>query len=403
MINDEYIKNEFFTSRKQINRYRLQRASNEELEYLNKRYNDSNSIKETLIRIYNNYEIHPKCPVCGKPLLLSRHKWSHYCSTNCRAKDIPNNLEKKYGIRSSFQFECAKEKSKETLLKRYGVDNPLKSKDIKDKIKKTNIEKYGVEYIGQSKEIKEKIKNTCLEKYGTEYYLNSEDCKQKTLKKFGVDNYRKTDECKQLVSKYQKDHKEELNKKRKNTLLNNYGVENQNQINKVKEKIKNTCLKKYGCTTYTQSNEYKEYIKNHPEIIKNAQLKSYETKKKNNSFHISNIENKSFELLKEKYGDVIHNYKSKEYPFNCDFYIPSLNLYIECNYHWTHGGHPYNINNNEDNNLINAWKNKNTKYYFGAIYTWTIRDVNKRNIAKQNNLNYIEFWNINELINWLKK
>ena len=37
------------------------------------------------------------------------------------------------------------------------------------------------------------------------------------------------------------------------------------------------------------------------------------------------------------------------------------------------------------------------------LYTWTIRDVNKRNIAKQNNLNYIEFWNINELKEWLNQ
>ena len=41
--------------------------------------------------------------------------------------------------------------------------------------------------------------------------------------------------------------------------------------------------------------------------------------------------------------------------------------------------------------------------YNNAIECWTKRDVNKRNIAKQNNLNYIEFWNINELINYINK
>ena len=38
-----------------------------------------------------------------------------------------------------------------------------------------------------------------------------------------------------------------------------------------------------------------------------------------------------------------------------------------------------------------------------AINTWTVRDVNKRNIAKKNNLNYIEFWNLNDVHEFLMK
>ena len=52
--------------------------------------------------------------------------------------------------------------------------------------------------------------------------------------------------------------------------------------------------------------------------------------------------------------------------------------------------------------LLESWKGKNKEYYNNAINTWSVRDVNKRNIAVQNNLNYIEFWNINELKDWLK-
>ena len=40
-------------------------------------------------------------------------------------------------------------------------------------------------------------------------------------------------------------------------------------------------------------------------------------------------------------------------------------------------------------------KSKNTKYYNVAIEVWTKRDVNKRNIAKQNNLNYLEIFSNN--------
>ena len=40
-------------------------------------------------------------------------------------------------------------------------------------------------------------------------------------------------------------------------------------------------------------------------------------------------------------SDVITQYKDDRYPFACNFYIPSLDLFIECNYHWTYGGKPY--------------------------------------------------------------
>ena len=105
--------------------------------------------------------------------------------------------------------------------------------------------------------------------------------------------------------------------------------------------------------------------------------------------------------MKEIFSDIIRQYRSELYPFSCDFYIPTEDLYIECNYTWTHGGKPYE-GTKEDNIKLNKWKEKNTKFYNNAIYTWTDLDVRKRNIVKQNNLNFIEFWDINELKEWLK-
>lgn len=37
-------------------------------------------------------------------------------------------------------------------------------------------------------------------------------------------------------------------------------------------------------------------------------------------------------------------------------------------------------------------RKKNTPGYSQAIYGWTISDVKKRNIAKENNLNYLEIF-----------
>ena len=43
----------------------------------------------------------------------------------------------------------------------------------------------------------------------------------------------------------------------------------------------------------------------------------------------------------------------------------------------------------------------NNNLYHSKIKTWTIYDVQKRNIAKQNNINYIEFYNIEECKSWI--
>lgn len=201
--------------------------------------------------------------------------------------------------------------------------------------------------------------------------------KESSLNHWGIDNY---------------NNKE----KQKQTCIEKYGVDNVFKSEQIKQKIRKTTFEKYGVYHIMKLSEVASKVAN-SEIRKQHE---YETKKKNHTFNSSLIENKSYLILKEKYPDVIKQYKSDLYPYSCDFYIPSLNLYIECNYHWTHGGHPFDENNKEDQLLLEKWKNKNTKFYNNAIQTWTVRDVNKRNIAKKNKLNYVEFWNINELINY---
>ena len=200
--------------------------------------------------------------------------------------------------------------------------------------------------------------------------------------------------------------------KRKSTNLIKYGVEEQSQRKEILYKQIQTKIKKYGSSNNSKKRwktikkdkvKYNEYI-NRITLFFNSEefkQKEYDSKKKNCTFNTSKTEEQSYQLLKEKFSDVMRQYKSDEYPFCCDFYIPSINLYIECNFSWTHGGHSYDKDNEEDQLILEKWKEKNTKYYDNAINTWTIRDVRKRNIAKQNNLNYIEFWNLNELKNWL--
>lgn len=174
----------------------------------------------------------------------------------------------------------------------------------------------------------------------------------------------------------------------------------------VKNKIKQTNLARYGYEHNWQIPD--EQQKSHS---KEALDKCFETQKKNGTINKSKDENKSYELLKNKFQDCIRNYKDKErYPFACDFYIPSLDLFIECQYSFFHNHRPY-IGNQKDLEEINIIKEKSEKRkqitgklktrYDALIETWTIRDPKKREIAKKNKLNYLEFFNINELKNWL--
>lgn len=46
-----------------------------------------------------------------------------------------------------------------------------------------------------------------------------------------------------------------------------------------------------------------------------------------------------YERLAVTFGpdDVVRQYRDPRYPFFCDFYVRSLDLFVECNFHWTHG------------------------------------------------------------------
>ena len=129
-----------------------------------------------------------------------------------------------------------------------------------------------------------------------------------------------------------------------------------------------------------------------PEQKAIANEKSYQTKKSNNSFNISKPEETYYEELCSRYGreNILRQFKSDKYPFNCDFYIISEDLYIELNASWTHGPHPFDSTDPSDLKLKNLWeeKAKTSKYYRNALDVWTKRDVQKLQTLRNNKLNF---------------
>lgn len=129
------------------------------------------------------------------------------------------------------------------------------------------------------------------------------------------------------------------------------------------------------------------------EQIDEMNRKSRITKAKNNSFHTSKIEDTFYTTFVEKYGfeNVIRQYQDERYPFSCDFYIKSEDLFIEINYSWTHGAHPFDANSMTDQikALTLLLKAKGSRYYQNAYNAWVKRDVKKLTTLRQNNLNFM--------------
>ena len=58
-------------------------------EYLNSRFEDSDSLMESIVRIFHGIEEKPKCLECGKPLEFTKKikiPFRTYCSRNCSDK-----------------------------------------------------------------------------------------------------------------------------------------------------------------------------------------------------------------------------------------------------------------------------------------------------------------------------
>ena len=322
------------------------------MNYLKNRYNYSDSLNVTILRIKYNIDVHPHCKTCGKKIEFyysrKKHNVREYCSRRC----IANSND-------------VREKTKKTCLEKYGCENPGASKEAQEKIKKTMFEHYGVEHAFKSEEVKNKIKKSVFEHYGVEYSLQAEEVKQKS----------------------------------KQTCLIKYGCEYTGQSEIKKQKSKETFLKHYGV--------------DHNWKNKECWLKTLENRFKN-KIEINNISSSKpkqicFELLKTKFNKVIRQRKDKKlYPYFCDFYIKDIDTWIEYNGFMTHGGHPFNPNNIEDQNKLNKLKIKNSNHqhpgnnlFNSTIQTWTIYDPLKRQTAKDNNLNYLEFFSVDELKIWL--
>lgn len=321
------------------------------------------SINEVFYRLKRNIENRPVCPICGTPLKFIGIEYRKTCNRReCITKQSLNSMFETHGYYSSWSikevhqkcvdaidYKARIEKYKKTCLEKFGGENYFSKESIGyQKTKDTLMSKYGVDHIRHIPGIEEKIKKTNQEKYGYDYGLSSK----------------------------------EIIKKREQTYQKRYGnsITNAFQVDWIKKKMKSTWIKKYGVDNPTKN----------PEILQ----KVFETSRRNKT-HIgyTSKEEESLYLELSKVFDNIERFiRTKDYPFNCDFYIPEKNLYIEYQGYWTHGNHLFNLNNNNDQKLLEKIKSKNTKWYNIFVKTWCVLDPYKFDIAKNNDINFLSIY-----------
>lgn len=163
-------------------------------------------------------------------------------------------------------------------------------------------------------------------------------------------------------------------KKRAKTNAERYGVRNVMSLPSTLDKIKASTQKKYGV----------DYAMQDKDLVS----KNVEAKRQNGTLSTSSVEKhvNGFDNFESQYN------KDARYPYLCDFYDKDRDLFIEVNASWTHGYHWYDAD--KDAAVCAKWKTKSEKseYYANALEVFTKRDAQKRERARQNDLNYVTLW-----------
>lgn len=328
----------------------------------------------------------------------------------------------KYGVDNPFKLDEFQAIAAETRKEKYGAEYTLASgsalrdaaretfaqhmqddvfrKKLNEKKCATNMSLYGVPYVAQSPVIQAKTRQTNLQRYG---YINANKrpfmrnhlsqvmkknapmiaakFRKTCLEKYGVEYYGQTVEARKAQSERMGANLDSVLPKTRATMQERYGVKYSWESAALRGKMQVTMLQRYGSTSYPQFDEYKQNVG----VI---QSKMNATKRKNGTFYTSGIEEriKALKIFESQYN------KDVRYPYLCDFYDRDRDLFVEVNASWTHGHHWYDAV--QDADVYNKWKEKSneSQYYACALDVFTKHDVEKRNIARSNDLNYVTLW-----------
>lgn len=283
---------------------------------------------------------------------------------------------------------CPKCGNESAGLKRMGINNVAHRIDVKAAKAATCENRYGASTWAASDEGRkrlheiivdegklDKMKQTCQERYGTDFWTQSAEGKAALHERMSSEEIRA-----KIVAGYKTAYGMHYMQTEDGRARAKHYIDDERR-----EKMLASMMKRYGVP----------YAYLCPDIVK----KNWQTRRRNGTFNTSKPEKTLYLLLCDVFGadDVVVQYVDDErYPFHCDFYVKSLDLFIELNAHWSHGGHWFDETSSDDIVLLNKWmsktKEKGSAYYHQAIMVWTERDLLKRQFAIANDLNYVVFW-----------
>lgn len=289
------------------------------------------------------------------------------------------------------------------------------------------LAKYGVEHHSQRPERRDAMaqlmretgseravvaRTTSLQRYGVEHHSQTEESRQQRSAFLKLNPLALQESTRRtLLARYGVEHAWLIPgryARMQQTMLDRYGVDTAQLIPGVREKTRQTCLDCYGVAHPAQTAERKAMMS---ERMSSPVMRSRvaATKRRNGTFNASTVEQRLHGLLVERFGadDVLVQHRDEErYPWACDFYIPSRDLFVELNGTWTHGGHWYDEDSGEDRAKLAAWGRKDTAFYRNAVVNWSVRDVAKRERARQERLNYVVLWDgreaMEDVLLWLE-
>ena len=369
-----------------------------------------------------------------------------------RKGNMKQGMLEKYGVDNPFKLDEFQAIAAETRKEKYGAEYTLASgsalrdaaretfaehmaddefrKKLNEKKCATNMALYGVPYVAQSPVFQAKARATNLRRYG---YTNANKrpfmrkrlsavmkknapmiaakSRKTCLEKYGVEYYGQTVEARKAQSERMRANLDVFMSKSRASMLKRYGVKYSWESAALRGKAQATMRERYGSTCYVQSDEYKERLDSIMDKVRQTNMSCYgapfyvqsdeykqnvddiqsriiATKRQNGVLNTSAVEKhvKGFDDFESQYNN------DSRYPYLCDFYDKERDLFIEVNASWTHGYHWYDAE--KDAAVCTRWKAKSedSTYYANALEVFTKRDVEKRETARVNNLNYVTLW-----------
>lgn len=324
----------------------------------------------------------------AKQTVLERYGDDHWSRTDEGRCRLSESAVRTAGLRV--------EKSRETCRARYGVDNWSQTEEARsaqsdrmrssidarfEKMHATMQRRYGVDWGGQTDFHREQMRKQWSE-HRDELV---EAIRQGNIEKYGVPYYQQTAEARDAQSRRMLEDAHRRAEVARQTMLERYGVEHWMQVFENAQKAHEVAI------SNLRNNHGVDYLRQLSErglSFQDATLGSGLSSTSATELHI-------LECLIVVFGveDVEWQWsEDSRYPFTCDFYIRSRDLFIELNGTWTHGGHWYREDSEADVALRNTWFDKSMRYYDNAIVNWCSRDVRKRDAAREAALNYVVFW-----------